>query len=50
MLARAGEAGLDICKGFKNGTEAEKEEYKRLETLVSGLQKIDSVLKNFKFE
>ena len=50
MLARAGEAGLDICKGLQNGTEAEKEEYKTLETLVSGLQKINSVLNNFKFE
>lgn len=48
MLARAGEAGLDICKGLQNGTEAEKQEYQKLETLVSGLQKVDSILKSFK--
>jgi hypothetical protein len=50
MLARAGEAGLDICKGLQNGTEAEKQKYQKLETLVGTLQKIDTIMQAFKVE
>ena len=46
MLAKAGEAGIDICRGLANGTEEEKKALEQLKNNAKGMAALKQAIEN----